>query len=167
MYLYEIEFTIPEKVEIPEDMDIDLPEDIDPKDLVQYVTRTVHLGGENFFDVQEEVIELIEQVFFENAPDDKIDFEIVGIKQVEGIFIANWPEHESPLIRAERMADEDVMLVKCPNEKCDNIIRIAEEGWDWVKCKKCDTQIDKDQLLKLGKNWVVVKIGKDNPHSTT
>ena len=71
------------------------------------------------------------------------------------------PEQESPLVRAERMADEDIMLVKCP--KCDNIIRIAEEGWDWVRCKKCDTEITKDQLLKLGKHWVVVKIGKDTP----
>jgi hypothetical protein len=164
LYLYEIEFTIPEKFEIMEDMDIDLPEDIDKDDLFQYVTRKLHLGGTNFFDVQEEAIEIIEQVFFENISEDKIDFEIIGIKQIPDIFIANWPEKESPLIRAEKMADEDVMMVKCPS--CDNIIRIAEDGWDWVKCKKCETSIEKNELLKLGKYWVIVKIGKDNPHNT-
>lgn len=167
MYIYEVEFTIIEKIELSEDMEMELPDGIDKENLHQHVSRTIYLGGENFFDVQEEAISLIEEVFFEDVPEDEIYYDIIGIRQLEGVDVVNWPEQESPLIRAERLADEDVMLVKCPNDKCDNIIRIAEEGWDWVKCKKCDTQIDKDQLLKLGKNWVVVKIGKDNPHSTT
>jgi ribosomal protein S27E len=159
--IWEVEFSIKEKIELDEDMLSQLPDDVNPEDIHQHVSRTIHLGGDNFFDVQEEAIGLIEAVFFEDVPEEEIDYEILGIKQLENIWIANWPEQESPLVRAERMADEDIMLVKCP--KCDNIIRIAEEGWDWVRCKKCDTEITKDQLLKLGKHWVVVKIGKDTP----
>jgi len=167
LFIYEIEFSIKEKIELTEDELDELPDDMDASDLHQHVSRIIHLGGNNFFDVQEEAISLIEEVFFEDTPEEEIDYDITSIRQIPDLWVANWPEQESPLVRAERLADEDVMLVKCPNDKCDNIIRIAEEGWDWVRCKKCDAKIDKDQLLKLGKIWVVVKIGKDNPHNTT
>jgi len=161
LYLYEIEFSIKEKVEIPEDMleEYGLPDDVDINDLHQHVSRTIHLGGNNFFDVQDEAIDLITEVFFEGVPEEEIDYEIIGIKQVENIFIANWPSVEDPFDKAKNMADEDVMLVKCP--ECEEVFRIAEDGWDWLVCKKCGFKIMKDQLLKLGKHWVVVKIGKD------
>lgn len=161
MYLYEVEFSIKEKIEISEDMieEYDLPDDIDINDLHQHVSRTIHLGGENFFDVQEEAISLIEEVFFEDVPEEEIFYEIIGIKQVEGVFIANWPNVESPFDKAKHMADEDVMFVKCP--ECEEVVRIADGGWDWLVCKKCGFKIMKDQLLKLGKYWVVVKLGKD------
>jgi hypothetical protein len=159
--LYEIEFSIKEKVEIPEDMreEYGIPEDVDINELHQHVSRTMHLGGENFFDVQEEAISMIEEVFFEDVPEEEIFYEIIGIKQVENIFIANWPNVEDPFDKAKHMADEDVMLVKCP--ECEEVVRIAEDGWDWLVCKKYGFKIMKDQLLKLGKHWVVVKLGKD------
>ena len=162
MNLYEITFSIKEKVDIPEDMreEYGIPEDLDINELHQHVSRTMHLGGENFFDVQEEAISMIEEIFFEDFPEEEIFYEIIGIKQVEGVFIANWPSQENPLDKAEHMADEDVMLVKCP--ECGEVVRIAEDGWDWLFCKKCGYKVMKDQLLKLGKHWVVVKIGKDN-----
>jgi hypothetical protein len=161
LYLYEVEFSIKEKIELDEDMLDQLPDDVDPEDIHQHVSRTIHLGGENFFDVQEEAIDLIEEIFFEGVPEEEIFYEIIGIKQVEGVFIANWPNVENPMEKAEHMADEDVMFVKCP--ECEEVVRIAEDGWDWLICKKCGFKIMKDQLLKLGKHWVVVKLGKDNP----
>jgi len=164
--LYEITFSIKEKVEIPEDMleEYGIPEDVDINDLHQHVSRTMHLGGENFFDVQEEAISMIEEIFFEDTPEEEIFYEIIGIKQVENIFIANWPNIENPLDKAEHMADEDIMLVKCP--ECEEVVRIAEDGWDWLFCKKCWFKVMKDQLLKLGKHWVVVKLGKDTHKPT-
>ena len=161
MNLYEIEFSIKEKVDISEDMreEYGIPEDADINDLHQHISRTMHLGGENFFDVQEEAMNLIEEVFFEDVPEEEIDYEIISIRQLENIWIANWPSQENPLDKAERMADEDIMLVKCP--ECEEVVRIAEDGWDWLVCKKCGFKIMKDQLLKLGKHWVVVKVGKD------
>ena len=165
MNLYEIEFSIKEKVDIPEDMmeEYGIPEGVDINDLHQHVSRTMHLGGENFFDVQEEAISMIEEIFFEDVPEEEIFYEIIGIKQVEGVFIANWPFTENPMDKAEHMSDEDVMFVKCP--ECEEVFRIAEDGWDWLVCKKCGFKIMKDQLLKLGKHWVVVKLGKDT-HNT-
>lgn len=159
MYIYEIEFSIPEKIELPED--IELPDDIDRDNLRQYVPHTIHLGGDNFFDVQEEAVDLIEESFYQDIPAEEMDYEITGIRQLDGIDILNWPETEDPLVKATHMADEDVMLVECP--QCKQVIRIAEDGWDWVVCKKCGTKIFKDELLKFGRNWVVVKIGKDDP----
>ena len=49
-----------------------------------------------------------------------------------------------------------VYLVKCP--ECEEVFRLVEDGWDWLVCKKCGFKIMKDQLLKLGKHWVVVKM---------
>lgn len=98
MNLYEIEFSIKEKIEISEDMieEYGLPEGVDINDLHQHVSRTMHLGGENFFDVQEEAIAMIEEIFFEDVPEEEIFYEIIGIKQVEGVWIANWPLIENP-----------------------------------------------------------------------
>lgn len=159
MNLYEVTFSAKEKVEIPEDMIDELPDDVDINDIHQHVSRTIYLGGENFFDVQEEAISIIEEVFFEDVPEEEMFYEIIGIRQMENIWIANWPEIENPLDKAEHMADEDIMLVKCP--ECEEVVRIAEDGWDWIVCKKCGFKIMKDQLLKFGKYWVVVKLGKD------
>jgi len=155
--IFEVEFMIPEKRELPEGMEV--PEGLDVENLHEHVFRTLHFGGEDFFDVQEEAVSLIEDIFFEDYDEENDYYEIVGIRQLPNIEIVNWPENISPLIKAEHMADEDVMLIQCPN--CDNVIRITEEGWDWVRCKECDTNILREQLIKLGKYHKVVKIGED------
>jgi len=159
MKIYEIEFEIAEKIEVP--LDVELPENIDKEDIRNFVIHTIHLGGDDFFEVQDEAISLIEQVFYEDVEDDEEkEYEIKSIRELPGVDVFNWPGEggkcDCPFCRAKNMAEEDVMKIECP--KCKHITRIAEGGWDWIKCTECETEMNHDDLVRLGMKYQVINI---------
>jgi ribosomal protein S27E len=148
--IYEVDFVVKEKIEIPDGAE--LPDDFDRENARALIDHRIHLGGISFYDVLEEAESSIEDAFTDEETKEKPDFEITSIKEIPLIDVLNWPgegsECDCPMCRAERMADEDIMKVECP--KCGDITRIADGGWDWIKCHKCETQIERSSLIEAG-----------------
>jgi len=148
--IYEVDFVLKEKIEIPDEAE--LPDDFDRENARALIDHRIHLGGTSFYEVLEEAESLIEEVFEDEETKEKPDFEVTSIKELPEIEIMNWPNEfddcQCPFCRAERMADEDIMKVECP--QCGEITRIADGGWEWIKCQKCETQIERDSLIDVG-----------------
>lgn len=163
MKIYEIEFTRVEKIQIPEDAI--LPEGIDRDNIHEHVTEKIHLGAEYFGEALDLAVEAIEDMFFEGYDREDIKYDINVVKELEGVDVLNWPgefdECNCPFCKAERIAEEDVMKVECPNPECKNILRVADNGWEGISCPECKTEIDRASLCLMGKNYKVIHIGEE------
>jgi hypothetical protein len=155
--IFEIEFSGFEKVDAP--VDVILPEGMDREHLHRHIDEKIYIGADYLYEALEIANDKIEEVFF---IEQEHDFDITGIKELEGIGILNWPgeggDCDCPFCTAERIAEEDVMKVECPNPKCKNVLRVADNGWEALSCPECKIEITRNSLCLMGKNYKVIHI---------
>lgn len=147
MKIYEIDYSFEHEYELPEGI---LPEEVDDEERYEYVSANMFIGAPDFDTAWDWATDMLEQVF---PPIDGISqYELRGVKEIQGMDILNWPGEEDPcncpFCRAERMADEDLMHFECHN--CHHEIKIADGDWEAICCPECGEQIYRDGLLNTG-----------------
>jgi hypothetical protein len=153
--IFEIEFSGVEKIDVPDDAV--LPEEVDRANLHRHVDEIIYIGADYLYEALEIANDKIEETFF---TEQEHDFDIISVKELEGMGILNWPgegnDCDCPFCMAENIAEEDVMKVECPN--CHAILRVADNGWESIPCTECKTEITRNSLCLMGKNYKVIHI---------
>lgn len=162
MKIYEVEVTIGEKIDLPEDVEI--PKGMDRDDIREFTTHTFHIGADYFGTAMDIAVEKIEELFFPDTDSEDIQYDINGVRELQDIYLVNWPGEVNgcscPYCVAESIGEEDVMKVECP--KCHAILRVADNGWEGILCSECKTEIIRDSLCLMGKNYKVIHIADTN-----
>lgn len=160
MKIYEIEFSGVEKIDVPDNAI--LPEEMDRENLHRHIDEIIYIGADYLYEALEVATDKIEETFF---TEQEHDFDIISIKELDGIGILNWPgegvDCNCPFCTAKRIAEEDVMKVECPNPNCKNILRVADNGWESLLCPECETEINRASICLMGKNYKVIHISKE------
>ncbi len=151
--LSEEEINISIEIEKEEGNDIDkdnLPKDDNGNIEIWRMEEENHLqwGGDDYFTIANEVASLFDDLYGEDG------YEILAICKIKDIDIVNWPGEGEPcdcwFCRSKDKAYEDTMHFNCPS--CGEEIKILDDGWELIFCRKCNEQILREGLIDIGNN---------------
>lgn len=177
MKIYDIEYNYEKKVEFEvEEQQIpgalkgefenfnNVEEEHEDFEDIEIVNAHMQIGGFDFKSATMEAVNMLDSVFLNEEDEENEEsydyeifpdgYEIVGVVEIQGLNILNWPGEgepcDCPQCKAKLMADEDVMVFNCPD--CQEEIKVPIDGWELVLCRKCECQILRSGVINLGNN---------------
>jgi len=128
---------------------------------IEIINMHMQIGSMDFQSATMEAIDMLDDAFGDEEGEYFYEYkvfpegyEILGVVEVQGLNILNWPGEgnpcDCPQCQARDMAEEDVMVFNCPN--CGNEIRVPIDSWNLVLCRKCECQILRSGVISLGNN---------------
>jgi len=150
--IYEIGYSFEHEYELPEGV---MPEEVDDDERYEYVSANMFIGAPDFDTAWDWATEMLDQVF--PPIDDIPQYELNGVKEIQGMDILNWPEEECQCVgcRTERAAEEDKLRFV---HHCGEEISVVYDGWETINCPKCHEEIYRDKIVGSNGHYIYINI---------
>jgi len=111
----------------------------------EIIIKKIQVCADDFFCALREATNIIDNI--------TEDFIIMGLRLVEGIDIENFTELECncPFCRVSKTVLDKIAKFNCP--QCNDLIVVAEDGWETISCRKCNQEIYRHKLSYSEGAW--------------
>ena len=118
--------------------------------------KTVHLIGQNFFEVSHTVGEYIFEADLFDFPVDVLNIrKVLGVEEILNAqdFMEEHERYdpEEPYRMAENAPSDQVIKFKCT---CQNEVKVMNSPWPFIKCKDCSRTILHRDLENVAGIWI-------------
>lgn len=107
-------------------------------DQIPEIDATFHIGAENLVDATM----IAQEVATEEFPD---GFRIVGITEMQEVYLANWPIEDDPMDWNDATPLEELMTFECT---CGKEIILRNNRWQYYECPDCNKIIDRNRIIE-------------------